>query len=166
MRLPVSAGTDDTRGTARSTDGTNPPAGLVGDIIGRFERKGFYLRGLKLFQCPEELAKEHYGDLSEKPFFPDLVEYICSGPVVAMVWEGKGVVKSARKIIGATNPLESEPGTIRGDLAVEVGRNVIHGSDSPENGEREIGLWFESGEGMCEWDVHMEPWLREMDRAD
>lgn len=138
--------------------------GLVGEIISRFERKGFYLKGLKLFNCPEELAKEHYGDLKEKPFFPDLVGYICSGPVVAMVWEGKGVVKSARKLIGATNPLESEPGTIRGDFAVEVGRNVIHGSDSIENGEREIGLWFGSGEGMAEWTPAMIPWLREEDR--
>ena len=87
------------------------------------------LKGLKVFQTPKEVAEEHYQDLSEKPFFGDLVDYICSGPVVCMVWEGPGVVKSARKMIGATNPLESEPGTIRGDLAVEVGRNVIHGSD-------------------------------------
>jgi nucleoside-diphosphate kinase len=135
--------------------------GLVGEILSRFERKGFTLKGLKLFQCPEDLAKEHYGDLSAKPFFPDLVGYICSGPVVCMIWEGKGVVASARKLIGATNPLESEPGTIRGDFAVEVGRNVIHGSDSVENGEREIGLWFGSGEGMAEWKPAMEPWLRE-----
>jgi nucleoside-diphosphate kinase len=135
--------------------------GLVGEIIGRFEKKGFTLKGLKLFNCPEDLAKEHYGDLKEKPFFGDLVGYICSGPVVCMVWEGAGVVKSARKLIGATNPLESEPGTIRGDFAVEVGRNVIHGSDSIENGEREIGLWFGSGDGMAEWTPAMEPWLRE-----
>jgi nucleoside-diphosphate kinase len=128
-------------------------------------------------------------DLSAKPFFKDLVEYICSGPVVAMVrlgararrhtraaayaaaypltarvsqvWEGPGVVKSARKIIGATNPLEAEPGTIRGDLAVEVGRNVVHGSDSVENGEREIKLWFQ-GQGVIDWSPTILPWLREM----
>ncbi|CAI5530155.1 unnamed protein product [Closterium sp. Naga37s-1] len=134
--------------------------GLVGEIIGRFERKGFVLRGLKLFQCPKELAEEHYKDLADKPFYKGLVDYIISGPVVAMAWEGKGVVASARKLIGATNPLASEPGTIRGDLAVEVGRNVVHGSDSVENGEREIGLWFKEAE-LIKWDPTLLPWLRE-----
>ena len=90
--------------------------GLVGKIVSKFEDKGFTLAGLKLYQAPKELAEEHYKDLSSKPFFPDLVEYICSGPVVCMILEGKGVVASARKLIGATNPLESEPGTIRGDF--------------------------------------------------
>ncbi len=104
--------------------------GLVGDIISRLERKGFTLRALKLFQTPRDLAEEHYKDLSAKPFFKDLVDYIVSGPVVCMVWEGNGVVKSARKLIGATNPLEAEPGTIRGDFAIQTGRNVVHGSDS------------------------------------
>ncbi|KAF5203235.1 Nucleoside diphosphate kinase, partial [Thalictrum thalictroides] len=112
--------------------------GLVGEIISRFEKKGFKLTGLKLFQCPKELAEEHYKDLKAKPFFPKLTEYITSGPVVCMAWEGVGVVASARKLIGVTNPLQAEPGTIRGDLAVQTGRNVIHGSDSPENGKREI----------------------------
>eukprot|EP00850_Spirogloea_muscicola_P000428 SM000002S05508 [mRNA] locus=s2:276989:278468:- [translate_table: standard] len=130
--------------------------GLVGDIISRFERKGFLLRGLKLYQTPEDLAKEHYKDLSSKPFYGKLVEYILSGPI----WEGSGVVASARKLIGVTNPLQAEPGTIRGDLAVEVGRNVVHGSDSPENGEREIGLWFEESE-IVSWEQHLTPWLRE-----
>ena len=87
-------------------------------------------------------AEKHYADLSAKPFFPALVDYIISGPVVAMVWEGKGVVATGRKMIGATNPLASEPGTIRGDFAVEVGRNVIHGSDTVENAQNEIKLWF------------------------
>jgi nucleoside-diphosphate kinase len=136
--------------------------GLVGGILSRFEAKGFVLKGLKLFQCPQALAEEHYKDLSSKPFFKDLVSYIVSGPVVAMVWEGPGVVKAARKLIGATNPLEAEPGTIRGDLAVEVGRNVVHGSDSVENGEREISLWFAGGEGLAEWTPALQPWLREM----
>lgn len=108
---------------------------------------GFKLVGLKLYQTPESVAKEHYKDLASKPFYPALVEYIVSGPVVAMVWEGDGVVASARKLIGATNPLAAEPGTIRGDLAVEVGRNVVHGSDSPENGERETGELLFGGEG-------------------
>ncbi|XP_075505091.1 nucleoside diphosphate kinase 2, chloroplastic [Primulina tabacum] len=134
--------------------------GLVGEIISRFERKGFQLTGLKLFQCPKELAQEHYKDLQSKPFFPKLIDYITSGPVVCMAWEGVGVVASARKLIGATNPLNAEPGTIRGDLAVQTGRNVIHGSDSPENGKREIALWFKEGE-LCEWSPVQEPWLKE-----
>ncbi|KAF7064037.1 hypothetical protein CFC21_070467 [Triticum aestivum] len=161
--------------------------GLVGEIISRFEKKGFLLKGLKLFQCPKDLAQEHYKDLKERPFFPNLIDYITSGPVVCMAWEGDGVVASARKLIGATNPLQAEPGTIRGDLAVQTGRlapilsmsshyylqyfccilfdftsictlyvyqrnyhgtllfrNVVHGSDSPDNGKREIGKF-------CQW---------------
>lgn len=134
--------------------------GLVGEIISRFEKKGFKLTGLKLFQCPKDLAEEHYKDLRAKSFFPKLIDYITSGPVVCMAWEGTGVVASARKLIGSTNPLEAEPGTIRGDLAVQTGRNVVHGSDSPENGKREIGLWFEDGE-LCQWEPVTAPWLRE-----
>ncbi|PSR96753.1 Nucleoside diphosphate kinase [Actinidia chinensis var. chinensis] len=134
--------------------------GLVGEIISRFEKKGFKLTGLKLFQCPKELAEEHYKDLKSKSFFPKLIDYITSGPVVCMAWEGVGVVASARKLIGATNPLQAEPGTIRGDLAVQTGRNVVHGSDSPENGEREIALWFKEGE-ICEWSPAQAQWLME-----
>ncbi|EFJ21616.1 hypothetical protein SELMODRAFT_443584 [Selaginella moellendorffii] len=134
--------------------------GLVGEIISRFEKKGFRLAGLKMFQCPEDLAKKHYEELQEKPFFPKLVKYITSGPVVCMAWEGPGVVASARKLIGSTNPLQAEPGTIRGDLAVAVGRNVIHGSDSVANGEREIGLWFGEAE-LCKWQPELTPWLLE-----
>ncbi|ESR53286.1 nucleoside diphosphate kinase II [Citrus sinensis] len=134
--------------------------GLVGDIISRFEKKGFKLTGLKLFQCPKDLAEEHYKDLNSKPFFPKLIEYITSGPVVCMAWEGAGVVASARKLIGSTDPLQAEPGTIRGDLAVQTGRNVVHGSDSPENGKREIGLWFKEGE-LCQWTPAQAQWLRE-----
>ncbi|KAI5074526.1 hypothetical protein GOP47_0010487 [Adiantum capillus-veneris] len=134
--------------------------GLVGEIISRFERKGFTIKGLKLFSCPAALAEEHYKDLSSKPFYPKLVKYITSGPVVCLALEGPGVVASARKLIGVTNPLQAEPGTIRGDLGIETGRNVIHGSDSPENGEREIALWFKEGE-LCEWEPTLTPWLRE-----
>ncbi|KAL2459580.1 Nucleoside diphosphate kinase II [Forsythia ovata] len=142
--------------------------GLVGEIISRFEKKGFKLTGLKLFQCPKELAEEHYKDLQSKPFFPKLIDYITSGPVVCMAWEGVGIVASARKLIGATNPLQAEPGTIRGDLAVQTGRNLtvdaqgmwFMGSDSPENGKREIALWFKDVE-LCEWSPVQEPWLRE-----
>ncbi|WCJ36216.1 Nucleoside diphosphate kinase [Euphorbia peplus] len=134
--------------------------GLVGEIISRFEKKGFKLTGLKLYQCPKELAEEHYKDLKSRPFFPKLINYITSGPVVCMAWEGVGVVASARKLIGSTDPLQAEPGTIRGDLAVQTGRNVVHGSDSPENGKREIGLWFKEGE-VCEWTPALAPWFRE-----
>ncbi|KAK4801699.1 hypothetical protein SAY86_022186 [Trapa natans] len=134
--------------------------GLVGEIISRFEKKGFKLTGLKLFECPKELAQEHYKDLQSKPFFPKLIEYITSGPVVCMAWEGVGVVASARKLIGSTNPLQAEPGTIRGDLAVQTGRNIVHGSDSPENGKREVALWFKEGE-LCQWTPSLEPWLVE-----
>ncbi|PRQ17054.1 putative nucleoside-diphosphate kinase [Rosa chinensis] len=134
--------------------------GLVGEIISRFEKKGFKLTGLKLFQCPRDLAEEHYKDLKSKSFFPKLIEYILSGPVVCMAWEGVGVVASARKLIGSTDPLQAEPGTIRGDLAVQTGRNVVHGSDSPENGKREIALWFKEGE-VCQWTSAQAPWLRE-----
>ncbi|KAL6846914.1 hypothetical protein ACP4OV_022767 [Aristida adscensionis] len=134
--------------------------GLVGEIISRFEKKGFLLKGLKLFQCPKDLAQEHYKDLKDRPFFPKLIDYITSGPVVCMAWEGDGVVASARKLIGATNPLQAEPGTIRGDLAVQTGRNVVHGSDSPDNGKREIALWFKEGE-LCQWESVETPWLIE-----
>mmetsp|Transcript_11066 Transcript_11066/g.24907 ORF Transcript_11066/g.24907 Transcript_11066/m.24907 type:complete len:158 (-) Transcript_11066:1126-1599(-) len=139
---------------------------LVGEIIKRFEAKGYKLVGLKMLMVDRGLAEKHYADLSSKPFFSALVDYIISGPVVSMVWEGREVVKMGRTIIGATKPSESAPGTIRGDFCIEVGRNVIHGSDSDENGEREIGIWFSSGEGTAEWTPHMEPWLREIGRED
>ncbi|KAL6862186.1 hypothetical protein ACP4OV_016835 [Aristida adscensionis] len=133
--------------------------GLIGDIICRFEKKGFYLRGMKFMNVERSFAQKHYADLSDKPFFPKLVEYIISGPVVAMAWEGKDVVATGRKIIGATRPWEANPGTIRGDYAVEVGRNVIHGSDSVENGQKEIALWFP--EGLAEWRSNLHPWIYE-----
>mmetsp|Transcript_18281 Transcript_18281/g.30037 ORF Transcript_18281/g.30037 Transcript_18281/m.30037 type:complete len:221 (-) Transcript_18281:151-813(-) len=134
--------------------------GVVGEIITRFEKKGYKLVGLKAVVPSKSLAEEHYAALKEKPFFGALVGFITSGPVIAMVWEGKGVVATARKLIGATNPLASEPGTIRGDFAVDVGRNVIHGSDSVENGEREIGLWFKPEEIVC-WDPEQTKWIYE-----
>ncbi|KAK6920398.1 Nucleoside diphosphate kinase-like domain [Dillenia turbinata] len=132
---------------------------LVGEIISRFEKKGFILKGLKLVNVERHFAEQHYADLSAKPFFNGLVEYIISGPVVAMVWEGKGVVTTGRKIIGATNPAESAPGTIRGDFAVEIGRNVIHGSDSVESASKEIALWFP--EGVANWQSSLHPWIYE-----
>jgi nucleoside-diphosphate kinase len=133
---------------------------LVGEIIGRFEAKGFTLVGLKQMMVSKELASKHYESLNDKPFFNGLIDFITSGPVVAMVWEGDGVVASARLLIGATNPLASDPGTIRGDLAVNVGRNVIHGSDALETAQREIGLWFGEGE-LSNWSPTMMPWIHE-----
>ncbi|PKA53316.1 Nucleoside diphosphate kinase 1 [Apostasia shenzhenica] len=133
--------------------------GLVGEVISRFEKRGFYLKGLKLITVERSFAEKHYEDLAAKPFFAGLVDYIISGPVVAMVWEGKGVVATGRKMIGATNPLNSEPGTIRGDLAIEVGRNVIHGSDSIESARKEIALWFP--EGLFDWKSNLHPWIYE-----
>ena len=119
---------------------------LIGEIVGRFEKKGFQLVGAKLMQIPTELAEQHYGEHKERPFFGELVEFITSGPVFAMVWEGENVISTARLMMGATNPKESAPGTIRGDFAVTVGKNIIHGSDSPESAEREIGLFFKQEE--------------------
>ncbi|GMP23842.1 hypothetical protein CsSME_00001301 [Camellia sinensis var. sinensis] len=133
--------------------------GLVGEIICRFEKKGFLLKGLKLMNVERAFAEKHYEDLSAKPFFNGLVEYIVSGSVVAMVWEGKDVVATGRKIIGATNPSESAPGTIRGDFAVEIGRNVIHGSDSVESARKEIALWFP--DGTVNWQSSLHPWIYE-----
>ena len=134
--------------------------GLVGEIIGRFEAKGFKLVGMKLMTASRELAEQHYGVHKERPFFAGLVDFITSGPLVAMVWEGDGVVASARKMIGATNPLNSEPGTIRGDLAVNVGRNIIHGSDAVETAQQEISLWFKDEE-LSAWTPSLTPWIVE-----
>ncbi|QBP41336.1 MULTISPECIES: nucleoside-diphosphate kinase [Paenisporosarcina] len=119
---------------------------LIGEIVGRFEKKGFQLVGSKLMQITPELAAEHYGEHKERPFFGELVEFITSGPVFAMVWEGENVISVGRLMTGATNPKESAPGTIRGDFAVTVGKNIIHGSDSADSAVREIGLFFKEEE--------------------
>ncbi|EXX89664.1 nucleoside diphosphate kinase [Paenibacillus darwinianus] len=116
--------------------------GLVGAVVSRFENKGLKLAAVKLMTIPQELAERHYGEHREKKFFGELVEFITSGPVFAMVWEGPQAVKNARSIIGATNPAEAVPGSIRGDYALIVDSNIVHGSDSPESAQREIGLFF------------------------
>lgn len=134
--------------------------GLVGNIISKLETKGFTLVGLKQMSVSRELAESHYAVHKERPFFKGLVDYIISAPVVAMVWEGEGVIASARKLIGATNPLEAEPGTIRGDYGITIGRNLIHGSDAPETAQDEIKLWFGEGE-LCSWEPALKPWLYE-----
>ena len=131
--------------------------GLVGEILNRFERKGFKLVALKQLIPTRDLAEQHYGIHRERPFFSGLVDFITSGPVVAMVWEGEGVISSARKLIGSTKPLDADPGTIRGDFAVDIGRNVIHGSDAPETAKFEIGLWFQTSE-LNEWEPSDRSW--------
>lgn len=133
--------------------------GLVGQIISRFEQKGYFLRGIKMLVASEALLQEHYKDLAQKAFFPGLVSYMHSGPVCAMIWEGKNVVKAGRTLLGATNPQDSAPGTIRGDFCVEVGRNVCHGSDSVESAKREINLWFKEEEQINNWNHHSKEWI-------
>ncbi|XP_018620233.1 nucleoside diphosphate kinase 3 isoform X3 [Scleropages formosus] len=131
---------------------------LVGEIIRRFERKGFRLAGMKLLQPSDTLLKEHYWELRDKPFFGRLIRYMSSGPVVAMVWQGLDVVKTARRMLGETNPADSLPGTIRGDFCVEVARNVVHGSDSVQSARKEISLWFRQHELVC-WEDNSQRWI-------
>ncbi len=119
---------------------------LVGEVIGRIESKGYKLKALKMMMIDEDLAREHYIEHADKVFFTDLLAFITSGPVVAMVWEGEGVIASMRLLMGKTNPIEAEPGTIRGDLAVQMAHNIIHGSDSPPAAQREIKLFFQEQE--------------------
>lgn len=119
--------------------------GLVGKIIARFEQKGFKMVGLKMCSPDQALLEEHYKDLAGKSFFGGLVKYMQMGPVVCMVWEGDNVVKTGRKMLGATKPMDSEPGTIRGDFCIDVGRNICHGSDAVDSAKREIKLWFPEG---------------------
>merc|ERR1712232_1542222 len=133
--------------------------GLVGEIIKRFEQKGYKIVAMKLTKPTKEHMEEHYVDLKDKKFFPGLIQYMTSGPVVAMVWEGKNVVLEGRKMLGATMPSESAMGTIRGDFCIEVGRNICHGSDAVESAEKEIALWFP--EGTNTWDSCAKPWIYE-----
>ncbi|UYV71608.1 awd [Cordylochernes scorpioides] len=159
--------------------------GLIGQIIERFERKGFKLVAMKLVQASDELLRQHYSDLAGRPFFEGLVKYMQMGPVVPMVWEGLNVVATGRDMIGATNPIESKPGTIRGDLCIQVGRhapfipllilpcyyrmlyqrsvcsrNIIHGSDSLPSAEKEIALWFGEKE-LANWTPAQSAWVYE-----
>ena len=115
---------------------------LTGEVIARFERKGLRIAALKSMRASEEIANRHYAEHAEKPFFGELVDFITGGPLVAMVLEGHEAVKAARQVIGATNPLEAAPGSIRGDYALEVQTNLVHGSDGPESSAREVGLFF------------------------
>ncbi|KAI0551173.1 nucleoside diphosphate kinase [Xylaria curta] len=134
--------------------------GLVGSIIARFENRGYKLVAIKLVTPGKAHLEQHYADLKDKPFFAGLVEYMNSGPICAMVWEGRDAVKTGRTLLGATNPLASAPGTIRGDFAIDVGRNVCHGSDSVENAKKEIALWFKEGE-VVSWQSAQASWIYE-----
>ncbi len=116
--------------------------GLVGEIIGRFETKGLQLEKIRRLMIDEELAKRHYAEHVEKPFFPDLLEFITSGPVVAMEWSGEDAISVCRDLMGATDPKKAAPGTIRGDFGLAVTQNLVHGSDGPESAERELGIFF------------------------
>lgn len=134
--------------------------GLVGTIISRYEAKGLRIAAMKIMQVTDELARQHYAEHVNKPFFPGLLSYITSDPVVALVLEGKNAVAEVRKLNGATNPLEAACGTIRGDFAQEVGRNVVHGSDSVESAAREIAIYFDEKE-VLDYEYLPEKWLFE-----
>ncbi|KIW68172.1 nucleoside diphosphate kinase, partial [Phialophora macrospora] len=134
--------------------------GLVGDIISRFEKRGYKLVAIKITSPGKEHLEKHYEDLKDKPFFKGLVTYMLSGPIVAMVWEGRDATKTGRAILGATNPLASAPGTIRGDYAIDVGRNVCHGSDGVESAKKEIALWF-TPEEIQSWKSAQHDWIYE-----
>jgi nucleoside-diphosphate kinase len=133
--------------------------GLIGEIVRRFEQRGFQLLALKMMQPSPQLLQEHYVDLKSKAFFESLVAHMSSGPVVCMVFSGKNVVNIGRDMLGKTNPMESAPGTIRGDFAIDIGRNVCHGSDSVTSAEREISIWFP--EGVIDWAPHGTKWIYE-----
>ncbi|XP_041357036.1 nucleoside diphosphate kinase-like isoform X1 [Gigantopelta aegis] len=134
--------------------------GLIGEIITRFERRGYKMVACKMIHASKEHLKEHYADLSSKPFFDGLVNYMNSGPVFAMVWEGRNVVAMGRKLLGATKPDDSAPGTIRGDFCIDVGRNICHGSDAVESAKKEIDLWFGPKE-VIEWESCEKSWVYE-----
>jgi nucleoside-diphosphate kinase len=134
--------------------------GLIGAIVGRFETRGLKLVGMKFLQMSDDLAARHYAVHEGKPFYDSLVQYIVSGPVVAMVWEGKNAVAAARMTMGITNPAEAAPGTIRGDFGMEIGRNLVHGSDSPQNAVNEVKLFFAPDE-LIDWQRDTDAWVRE-----
>ena len=134
--------------------------GLVGEIVGRLERRGLKLEGMKLMRVDRALAERHYAEHQGKPFYEGLVSYITAAPVIVAVFAGKGAIATVRSTVGKTNPAEAAPGTIRGDLAVEVGRNLIHASDGPESAQREVGLFF-AREDLHEWERATDQWISE-----
>ena len=134
--------------------------GLVGEVISRLERRGLKLVAMKLMQVDESLARQHYGEHVDRPFFPGLVSFITSGPIVAMVWEAEQAINLVRQTMGATDPVNSAPGTIRGDWGINIGRNIVHGSDGPESAQREINLFFRQ-EGVLGYTRSTDPWIIE-----
>jgi nucleoside-diphosphate kinase len=134
--------------------------GLIGEVIARFERRGLRLVGAKFIQVSQSLAETHYTEHKGKSFYDGLISYITSAPVMAMVWEGPNAVAAVRQTVGSTKPVEAAPGTIRHDYALEVGRNLIHASDKPETGEREVALWFKQEE-LIDWKRAVDPWVFE-----
>ena len=134
--------------------------GLIGEVISRLERRGLKLVGMKLMQVDDALARRHYGEHVDRPFFAGLVQFITSSPVVAMAWEADNAVEAVRNTMGQTNPTTSPPGTIRGDLALDIGRNLVHGSDSPDSAQRELALFFSDGE-LLDYSRSNDPWIKE-----
>lgn len=134
--------------------------GLIGEIISRLERRGLRLVAAKFIRVSQELAATHYAIHKGKPFYESLLQYITSAPVMAMVWEGPNAVAAVRQTMGATRPTEAAPGSIRHDFALEIGRNLTHASDSPENGEKEVALWFKKEE-LVEWERAVDSWIFE-----
>ena len=134
--------------------------GLVGEVITRLERRGLKLVGMKLMQVSDELARQHYGEHVDRPFFAGLVQFITSSPIVAMAWEANSAAEIVRNTMGQTNPANSPAGTIRGDFGVDIGRNLVHGSDSPESGVREVNLFFRPEE-LLSYERALEPWIVE-----
>ena len=134
--------------------------GVIGEVISRLERRGLKLVAIRLMQVDEELAGRHYGEHVDRPFFPGLVSFITSGPIVAMIWEATNAVALARQTMGATNPADAAPGTIRGDFGIDIGRNIVHGSDSPESATREIGLFFGADAGL-DYSRSADQWITE-----
>ncbi len=134
--------------------------GLIGEVISRLERRGLKLVAMKLMLVDDALARQHYAEHVDRPFFPALAEFITSAPVVAMAWEAENVVEAVRNTMGETNPTAALPGTIRGDLALDIGRNLVHGSDSPESAQRELSLFFSAAE-LLDYTRSSDPWIME-----
>lgn len=134
--------------------------GLAGEIIARLERRGLKIAGMKLLRMSRELAEQHYAEHREKPFFAGLVDFITSGPVIAIAWEGRDAIRVVRATIGVTNPAEATPGTVRADFGIDRGRNLVHASDGPESAARELALFFAPGE-LVSWDRDVDRWVTE-----
>jgi len=134
--------------------------GLIGEIMGRLERRGLRLAGMKFMSVSQELAAKHYAVHQGKPFYEPLISYIVSAPVAVMAWEGNNAIEAVRQTVGATHPIKAAPGTIRADLGLDIGRNLIHASDGPETAAFELGLWFQPGE-LVDWKRDGERWVFE-----